>query len=343
MKRLIDPVPAGGAPINNEELNLLFQTEIYDSIQAMLSRWDSDSQGIIVKGCLITGTTGNYAISEGIVYLNGKFMRLPAATGQALPKYIAPKAVSYLTRQFSDGVTRNMIEVVEAELVSSAPGSGQYIAMTSTTDADDRRLSKILTYVDNLTTNNTYQALTAAQGVALKALIDTNSSAISTETTNRIADVDAEEAARISAINSEASTRASADDALQEQIDPLAEQRYDNGAAGTSCSVGYTTILTIPIATGKTATITSEMAAYLTSGTQPVGSSAGGVKIGTFKNVGGTVSQIGATSVLHGVVHDTNSPVMDFSISGTNILVRVQIAAGSDVYRVRCKAKAVVS
>lgn len=163
MRRLINPVPAGGAPINNEQLNDIFQIEIHDCIEALLSPFDADVQGVIVSGCVITGG-GPYAISAGVVYLNGEFMRLPAATGQTLPKYIAAKAISYVTKTFADQVTKNLIEVKEAELLGAAPGAGQYVAITTTTDPDDRRLINIFT---NKQIATAFQSTLSAVGAVL--------------------------------------------------------------------------------------------------------------------------------------------------------------------------------
>lgn len=136
MKKFIS-TDLGGAPINKSDLKEVFNSEIWDAMQALLSAFDSDTEGIIVSGCVISGA-GPYAISTGIVYLGGEFRRLPAQTGVTLPKYIAAKATVNDSRTFADGTSHAVVATKDAELVASAPGT-QYIAITSTTDPDNRR------------------------------------------------------------------------------------------------------------------------------------------------------------------------------------------------------------
>lgn len=139
MKKLVTAADLGGAPIYKSDLRDLFNVEIWAAIQAMLSPFDSDTQGIIVSGCVITDNSGNFDMTAGIVYLNGEFMRISAVTNQTFTKYIAPDSVVDDSRTFADGNTHAVMETKGASLAGSAPGSGQYITISSLTSADDRR------------------------------------------------------------------------------------------------------------------------------------------------------------------------------------------------------------
>lgn len=139
MKKLTTATDLGGAPITKNDLREVFNSEIWAAIQALLSPYDADSQGIVVSGCVTTANVGNFDMTAGIVYLNGEFMRIAAATNQTFTKYIAPKAVINDTRTFADTTTHVVTIDKQAELVSSSPGAGQYITISSLTDLDDRR------------------------------------------------------------------------------------------------------------------------------------------------------------------------------------------------------------
>jgi len=139
MKKYNNPIPDGGAPLNNNRLNTELNLEFWDTIEGLMSRFLSDSEGVILTGCVITGG-GPYNISAGIVFLNGEFMRLPAQTGVTLPTYIQPDAVNNITKQFADGANKTLI-IEKAAKIGAAPGSGQKISIITTTDPDDRRFN----------------------------------------------------------------------------------------------------------------------------------------------------------------------------------------------------------
>ncbi len=217
MKKITSVADLGGGPVTKEDLRTVFNDELWDAIEAILGMFSANTEGVIVSGCVISGG-GPYDITAGIVYLNGEYMRLPALTGQTLPKYIAPATAVNDNRLFSDATTHALYITKSAELVGSAPGAGQYIAITVSTDPDDRRLQNLIhlrSDVINALNNTTIdKALSAAQG---KVLND----ALNAEITNRTNDVNTEETARINAddtlqtnINSEATTRSNADIAI---------------------------------------------------------------------------------------------------------------------------------
>ena len=137
MKKYVNPIPAGGAPLHNNRLNTELNAELWESIQSLLSGFTAQGageNGLVVSGCVVTANAANFDITAGIVFLDGEFMRLPAYTNQTFTKYIAAKAVSYESKVFADGGTKNLIEVKEAELVGAAPGVGQYITISSVPD-----------------------------------------------------------------------------------------------------------------------------------------------------------------------------------------------------------------
>lgn len=134
----------GGAPVNDDDLLDIFNSEIWDAIQSLLSPFDADVQGVVVSGCVTTNNSGNFDMTAGIVYLNGEFMRVAAATNQSFTKYIAPSAAVNDTRTYGDGTTNVTAITKGAGLVGSAPGSGQYLTIASLTDLDDRRWSTLL-------------------------------------------------------------------------------------------------------------------------------------------------------------------------------------------------------
>lgn len=139
MKKIVQAADLGGAPIHKNDLRESFNDEIWDAIEALLSPFNSDTEGIIVSGCVITANASNFDMTAGIVYLNGEFMRIAAATNQTFTKYIAPSAVVDDDRQFAGGATNTLFETKGAELVGSIPGAGQYITINTLTGADDRR------------------------------------------------------------------------------------------------------------------------------------------------------------------------------------------------------------
>lgn len=138
MKKVVSATDLGGAPFFKNDLREVFNSEIWAAMQAILSPFDTDTEGIIVSGCVITANASNFDITAGIVYLNGEFMRLAAATNQSFTKYIAPATPTSDSRTFADGTTHAVVQTKNAELVGSAPGAGQYVTIATLTGAADR-------------------------------------------------------------------------------------------------------------------------------------------------------------------------------------------------------------
>jgi len=129
----------GGAPIFKDDLKTIFNDELWAVIQAMLSAFDSNTEGLVISGCVTTANAGNFDMTAGIVYLNGEFMRIAAVTNQSFTKYIAPSTAVNDTRTFEDSSSQVVAVTKGAELVGSAPGAGQYLTIASLTDLDNRR------------------------------------------------------------------------------------------------------------------------------------------------------------------------------------------------------------
>lgn len=134
MKKYINPIPNGGAPLHNNRISTELQTEFWSAIEGHLknfSRNTTGNFGIIMSGCEVVANGGGFDIAAGVVFLDGEFMRLPAAAAQSFTKYIAAAAPVNTAKLFGDGVSRDLIVDKAAELVGSAPGSGQYITISS--------------------------------------------------------------------------------------------------------------------------------------------------------------------------------------------------------------------
>lgn len=129
----------GGAPVTDDDLLAVFNSEIWGAIEAIFYQFNSDTQGVIVSGCVLTDNAGNFDMTAGIVYLNGEFMRIPAFTNQAFTKYIAPDTIVNDSRTFQDSTTNTVAVTKQATLVGSAPGSGQYVTIASLIGPDVRR------------------------------------------------------------------------------------------------------------------------------------------------------------------------------------------------------------
>lgn len=138
MKKIVSATDLGGAPFFKNDMREVFNSEIWDVIEGMLAPFDSDTEGLIISGCVFSNNGGNFDMTAGIVYLNGEFMRIAAVTNQAYTKYIAPKTPTSDSRTFADGSTNAVVQTKEAEIVGSAPGAGQYITINSLTGMLDR-------------------------------------------------------------------------------------------------------------------------------------------------------------------------------------------------------------
>jgi hypothetical protein len=165
MKKITQSATTGGAPIYLDDFKDVFNKEIWDVLEGILSGFNSViTEGIIVSGCLLTGSPGNYTLSAGIVYLDGEFLRVPESTGLSLPQYIIPATDVNTTRTFEDTVIKTLFITKSAELSATETANGQYIALTTAADSVDRRLTGTLTKI--LSIGDWNMTLTPLVGVA---------------------------------------------------------------------------------------------------------------------------------------------------------------------------------
>lgn len=164
MKKIVSTTDLGGAPVFKNDLREVFNVEFWDVIEALLSPYDSDTEGLIISGCEISAGS-DYDITAGIVYLNGEFMRLPASTGNAFTTYIAPATPSEDTRTFADGSTNGLVETKAAEIVGSAPGAGQYITISSLTNSNSRRWTNLNSGAVYITSSGTQSSVAVRRRV----------------------------------------------------------------------------------------------------------------------------------------------------------------------------------
>ena len=143
MKKIVSATDLGGAPLFKNDLREVFNSELWDVMQAMLAHHDGDTQGIIVSGCVLSANASNFDMTAGIVYLDGEFMRIAAATNQTFTKFIAPATPTSDSRTFADGTTHALVETKTAELVGSSPG-GRYVTIANLVAPDARRLNPIV-------------------------------------------------------------------------------------------------------------------------------------------------------------------------------------------------------
>lgn len=145
MKKITQIAETGGARIDFDDFRDVFNKEIWDVLQGVFSAYDSDAQGVIISGCIVGGTgPSSYTLSSGIVYIDGEFRRVSSASSLSLPQYIKAATDINITRTFQDSNIKTLYITKSADLATSAPGAGQYIAITTTTDPDKRRYGRPL-------------------------------------------------------------------------------------------------------------------------------------------------------------------------------------------------------
>lgn len=111
--------------------------------------------------------------------------------------------------------------------------------------------------------------------------------------------------------------------------DDPTESVFQNRVATTDATV--TTIHTVPTVSDTTKMIEVRVVARRTGGTGgTAGDGAAYIKVATFKNIAGTVTQIGANSDVH-IAEDQAGWDVTFSVSTTNVLVQVTGAADNNV------------
>jgi len=108
MRKILNP--DGGRPLENEDmLPYIDNLEMQENIFKELNFGDT-----IVSGCIVTGTTLNANISEGIVFLENKLATFEAVTGVSLPYNVTLSVTDTDAREFNDGIVRNTIREQKA-------------------------------------------------------------------------------------------------------------------------------------------------------------------------------------------------------------------------------------
>ena len=146
MKKLKATIPNGGAPLGAfPVLRELFDEETKTAIEALLfSVVDGDTQGVVLKGCAVTGIVSDYDIAEGYVYLDGEVMFYPGVEGLSAVNYVKAATATEESGVFADGASKAYIDVQNAvEFTTTGGGSGtQYI--TFNFDTPGRTLSRLV-------------------------------------------------------------------------------------------------------------------------------------------------------------------------------------------------------
>lgn len=122
----------GGRPFFNEDLTLI-QDELSVAIAAQVRAFGA---AMVVVGCEITpaATPGNSNVAAGVVFLDGRFMRVEPVADVTLPVFIAPLAAIDTSRTYKTGSVKVAVKDYTAAIVTAQPSAGSYITINSTQD-----------------------------------------------------------------------------------------------------------------------------------------------------------------------------------------------------------------
>lgn len=143
MRKFLTGTDLGGMPIYKSDFRDPLNADLWAAIDGLLSVISGDTQGVIISGCVFTNNAGNFDMTAGVVYLDGEFMRVPAATNLPFTRHIRPATPVSDSRTFGNGVSHAVLQTKDAE-INAATGGSQYITISSLTSADSRRLSNLL-------------------------------------------------------------------------------------------------------------------------------------------------------------------------------------------------------
>lgn len=131
MKKLKQTIPDGGAPLLElPVIREIFDDENKDAIEALLySIVDGETEGMILKGCEVTGTSGDFDVAEGYIYVDGEVLYYAGSTENSTALYLKKATVTEESGVFEDAVTKAFIDVHTAtEFSTTGGGSGtQYV------------------------------------------------------------------------------------------------------------------------------------------------------------------------------------------------------------------------
>lgn len=178
----------GGRQVHQDDFAIL-QEELFKAIELQYT-----GQGaFIVQGCQVTGSAGNYSIANGLVYINGKIMEFSSVSGiSSFPKYIVQAAdVDQDSFALEQGGSAYKRTLVKAELVSSAPGSGEFITMTSSggRNYNDVLATQFVRVSGNQTVNGqkTFSSDVISNGVNINSAINNINSNLALKANSSIA------------------------------------------------------------------------------------------------------------------------------------------------------------
>jgi microcystin-dependent protein len=125
MKKLLNPLPAGGFPFENEDL-LSLQTQEFLTSEKV---YESIGSTYVVTGCNVTSsdpTASTCVVSSGYVYLGGELRPFPGYSG-GYPFYVIAAPDTYQTKRFFDGTVQNTYVSKTAVGTATQPATGQYL------------------------------------------------------------------------------------------------------------------------------------------------------------------------------------------------------------------------
>lgn len=104
---------------------------VQDQILKALQDQYKDLGNFVIQGCELSGTPGNYSLSGGLVYIDGRFRVLDAIPVITfLPVYIVPVVNDESPRAFLLGPTKDVVKDYSA-VVQGSPGGAGSIQITT--------------------------------------------------------------------------------------------------------------------------------------------------------------------------------------------------------------------
>lgn len=113
---------------------------------------------------------------------------------------------------------------------------------------------------------------------------------------------------------------------------------YDSGTTGVNTGSGGAaqTILTVPTVSNKNIIVEVNLTSTWVSGSAGAGNGGFKKSMASFKNVSGTLTQVGSTTPIYSESTGASSPTLLISASGTNVLIQAQAGSG-EVYKCRVR------
>jgi hypothetical protein len=119
MRKFVDPLAAGGAPVFNTELNGVLNRESWFALEQVIGELIRPNENVIVNGGLITDNgNGTMNITSGMAYFGGavrEFMEFDAGNNIVHPAYLVPSTPVIEQIEFADTVDRDYIKDQRAE------------------------------------------------------------------------------------------------------------------------------------------------------------------------------------------------------------------------------------